>query len=518
MFRLALFVFLLQPLGCFQDAPSDSSDPIPLAKPPTGVLRSSADVQPGYTLFAPLNSGSTWLIDNDGQVVHAWHSETMPGSSVYLLPSGNLLRAERPAIESAIQGGGEGGRIVELTWDGEQVWTYTLCNSQLRLHHDIEPLPNGNVLAIAWKALSRDAAIKLGRSAESLGPEGFWPDAIFELEPIRPEGAKIVWEWHAADHLIQAHSETAPHYGVVSEHPRRINVNIGTPAAERPETPEDRKRRIELERALSALGYTGGNDDDDEDAPDQGAPRMRADWMHTNSVDYDPELDLIAISLRNFDEVWVIDHATTTTQARGSVGGRQGVGGDLVWRYGNPSNYHADESRNRVCFGQHDAQWTRIDGQPVLTIFNNGEGRPGTELFSSVDWIAIPVDENGVVRGLVDGRFEPSQPLRTWTAAERTSLFSGRISGADPLPHGGALVCNGEQGHLFEVSADGRVLWEYLSPFAGNLKRRPNGGDINNRSIHAGRSPRSKNAMFRATRIAPDHPGLAGRELVPKPL
>ncbi len=500
------------------------------------IVRDAGAMAPGYTLYAPLNDGGTYLIDADGNAVHAWTSDTPPGNSVYLLPNGNLLRAERPDCESPMHGGGEGGRLVELDWDGELVWTYELCDDERKLHHDVEPLPNGNVLVIVWTALSREEAIALGRPAEAVGDEGLWPDAVLELKPVRPAGAEVVWEWHAADHLVQDRDPEAPNHGVVADHPRRINVNIGTAAASRPETAEERRERLELEERLRALGYAGG----DDDAADDDGPRPRGDWMHTNSIDYDAELDLIALSLRNFDEVWVIDHSTTTAEARGSTGGKQGVGGDLVWRYGNPANYHAGEASDRVCFGQHDAQWTRAGGAPALTIFNNGAGRPGAEDYSSVDWIRVPTDEDGVVTALVDGRFTQDAPLRSWTATPRTDVYSSHISGADPLPHGGALVCDGDSGRLLEVDAAGAVLWDFTNPIEGTLGRhgragrgpdgppgglfgpgaRPPGerpGDGPPEGRRAG-GPRSPNALFRATRIAPDHPGLEGRELTARPL
>lgn len=523
----------------------------PKATPATGVTIHEADVAPGYTLFAPLNAGSTWLIDANGKGVHSWQRETSPGNSVYLLPNGHLLRTERPDSDSPLSAGGEGGRIVELDWDGAVLWTYELSSDVARLHHDIEPLPNGNVLAIVWTMKSAEEAKRLGRDPASLGDEGLWPDAIFELEPTRPRGARVVWEWHAFDHLVQDLNEDLPGYGVVAEQVRRINVNIGTDAAKRPETAEERTRRLEMEEKLRALGYTGGNDDDDQD---DGGRRGHADWMHTNSIDYDAELDLIAISPRNLGEVWIIDHSTTTEEARGSTGGKQGVGGDLVWRYGNPVNYHAGETSDRVAFGQHDAQWTRVDGKPALSIFNNGEGRPGKDHYSSVDLIVIPTNESGRIAAPTNGRFMPSAPTSIWTAEVPTSMYSGHISGAEPLPTGGFLVCDGESGRLIETAADGSVVWEFISPLQGSLERaprrrsggprgpRPDGpppGDRNGRDgdppprdggdgadgtnaprvvPQQARGPRSPNAIFRASRIAPDHPGLADRKLDPHDL
>ena len=44
----------------------------------------------------PLHNGHTYLIDNNGQMVHTWNSGNYePGRMGYLLPNGHLLRADR---------------------------------------------------------------------------------------------------------------------------------------------------------------------------------------------------------------------------------------------------------------------------------------------------------------------------------------------------------------------------------------------------------------------------------------
>ncbi len=69
---------------------------------------------PGYILFAPLLSTTTYLIDKLRRVVHAWESAHPPGCTVFLLDDGHLRRAERRPDRSIFGAGGEGGRIVEL--------------------------------------------------------------------------------------------------------------------------------------------------------------------------------------------------------------------------------------------------------------------------------------------------------------------------------------------------------------------------------------------------------------------
>ena len=104
------------------------------------------------------------------------------------------------------------------------------------------------------------------------------------------------------DHLIQNIDPTLETtYADPATHPERININ----------------------------GDTSGG----------GASAFCRDMFHTNAVDYNPELDQIILSVPTFNEVWVIDHSTTTQEAAGRTGGRSGKGGDLLYRWGNPQAY-----------------------------------------------------------------------------------------------------------------------------------------------------------------------------------
>ena len=127
-----------------------------------GLFLNEPGALDGYTLFGPLTSGDTYLIDNDGMVVHSWESEYLPGAVTLLLENGHLLRTAKldPDIFTA---GGSGGRIEEYDWDGNLVWEYEYASDQYLAHHDIEVLPNGNVLILAWDRKTRDDAIAAGR-------------------------------------------------------------------------------------------------------------------------------------------------------------------------------------------------------------------------------------------------------------------------------------------------------------------------------------------------------------------
>ena len=41
-----------------------------------------------------------------------------------------------------------------------------------------------------------------GYDPEKADEEGLWPCVLIEIEPSPPNGARVVWEWNAWDHLI----------------------------------------------------------------------------------------------------------------------------------------------------------------------------------------------------------------------------------------------------------------------------------------------------------------------------
>ena len=462
-----------------------------IAERPSGVIVRKPGATPGYVLFTPLLSDTTYLIDAEGLVVHTWKSPYAPQAFVFLRDNGHLLRGAR--MESSVfQGGGAGGRLEEYTWDGELYWSFEFPPDERLTHHDVAILPNGNILAIAWERKTAEEARRAGRRAELVPEQGIWPGMVAELEPTPPEGAKIVWEWHAWDHLIQNQDESLPNYGDPSAHPHRIDINgDGAPPEIDPE---------ELER-LKALGYVS----DDTDTQD-----LSSDFFHTNAVAYHAELDQIALSTPKFNEIWILDHSTTIEEAAGSTGGRWGRGGDLLYRWGNPSTYGRHENTPQQLFAQHDVRWIP-DGYPGagrLTIFNNSvPGAKEGQEHSVVVELAPPVDGDGRYVVPATQPFGPTEPVWSYQAPDATSFYSSFISGAHRLPNGNTFGCEGDDGRFFEVTPEGDIVWEYWSPYSGNVK------------MADGSTPHPVDeftyASFRATKILPDDPALAGRDLSP---
>ena len=116
---------------------------------------------------------------------------------------------------------------------------------------------------------------------------GRLPDKIVEIKPTGLNTGEVVWQWYAWEHKT-----TEP------------NDNVGF--------------------LDESLGGNGG---------------MMSDWNHVNSISYNYELDQILMDLKSFGEFIIIDHSTTTEEAKGSTGGKYGKGGDILYRWGHASNY-----------------------------------------------------------------------------------------------------------------------------------------------------------------------------------
>ena len=524
---LVLAVLLL-PTSALAQRPDRPGRSRPMEEQPRGLQLRAEGACEGYTLFTPLQSTSTYLIDLGGEVVHEWPSEYRPGNAVYLLENGNLLRCCHVTDNPIFRSGGTGGRIQEQAWDGTVLWNYSISDEKGLQHHDIEPLPNGNVLVISYEARTRQEAIDAGRDPRVVDEWGFWPDKIFEVKPIRPDGGEVVWEWRAFDHLVQDFDPDASGHGDVTAHPERIDINADH-RSEPPMDEEVRRRQEEVLKKMRELGYVGDDDGEEEERNRRrrDGRRISSDWLHTNSVDYHAQHDLILLSVHSLSELWVIDHSTTTKEAAGSEGGRFGRGGDLLYRWGNPRNYGAGGSTDQKLFRQHDARWVESEkaGELRVTIFNNGTERPDGR-YSSIDEIVLPFDpEQGFTRE-AGKAFGPDEVTWTYTTGDE-SFFSSFISGAERLPGGNTLICSGAQSRVFEVTGDGEIVWDYYCSFGtersepgGERRGAPDGGPPPPGPPGRDRGPgaggpgrRGPSGLFRAERIAPDYPGLATLEV-----
>lgn len=157
----------------------------------TGLTEYDAErATPGVTIITPLHGRGIYLIDMSGDVLHEWATDMKPGNYAQLLPNGNVLWSGETA-EGPKPGGGSGGLIREMDWDGNILWEYR----DDRQHHDFRRLANGNTLYIGWEEMPAEAAGRMVGAESGTEENGstVWSDFLHEVDP---EG-NVVWEWHA---------------------------------------------------------------------------------------------------------------------------------------------------------------------------------------------------------------------------------------------------------------------------------------------------------------------------------
>jgi hypothetical protein len=382
----------------------------------------------GYVLFPPYTGcDTTYLINRCGKLIHKWPSAYTPGADAYLLPDGSILRAghyPNTIFDSCTCG--TGGIIERIDWSGKVVWHYIISSSSQVQSHDIYPMPNGNILVNVWENMSVSQAVAAGRNPGMLGPRLYSPK-IMEIKPIGTDSAQIVWTWRLWDHLVQDYSSARANYGVVTNHPELVNINY--------------------------VDWTAG-------------PPTVPDWIHLNSVCYNPDLDQVMISAHNFSEIWILDHSTTTATATGHTGGRYHKGGDLLYRWGNPVAYNRGGTKDKKLFQQHDPEWIpfgNYKGQIIL--FNNGGGRPAGMIGTSVDIISPPMDSSGYYTApAADSAYGPRSVSWTYPSVISPTFYSATMGSVQVLSNGNLLIDNADAGNFFEIDSTGNTVWMYVNP------------------------------------------------------
>ena len=433
-----------------------------------GLLINEPGAAIGYTLFALWGDGNrkVYLIDPLGRLAHKWHiDETLPDDGIVhakLLDNGNLLIMAAPML-------------LEIDMRGNIVWQY----DTVRAHHDFLKMPNGNLLLLYVARKSREEAIAAGANPEFVHETGIHYDYLVEVRPSS-SGGEIVWQWSPWDHLIQDFDPSKPNYGAVAEHPELIDLNF------LPET-------LSLHR--------------------QHAP---SDWLHANAIDYNPALDQVMMSPRHYSELWVIDHSATTEEARGGTGGNSGMGGDLLYRWGNPRAYGQGDADDQRLFWQHHTHWIPpgLPGAGNILAFSNGnEFADHLRGYSSVDEIAPPVDGYRYRRAEGEA-YSPDQPAWTYADAE---FYAPYRSGAHRLPNGNTLIADGVSGTIFQATPNGKVVWKYIVPWHYHISLWQNLETPPWLTYGTPDNPQDaiKNDIYRAYQYPPDHPGLQSLGLAP---
>jgi hypothetical protein len=463
----------------------------------------------GYTLFSPFRGKNTYLINMHGNVVHMWpypEGWSVAGSETVekharLLEDGTLLRG---TVDKAGKGNRSGAIYQLIDWEGKVLWQHDEEREGYSPHHDFRMIWNPKLkektlMYVTSRAISHEDAIALGVDPALREDYSSRPDGLVEVDM----DGNVIWEWNVSDHLVQDINPDLPTYGVIAEHPGKMDPNF-------------------------ADGVDG-------------------DWIHINAFDYNEILDQVIISNSVYSEAQVIDHGATFVAGDPdkSVELAASEAGDFIYRWGNPCAYDAGECPSVIDEGQssinghqqvfflHDVQWIRekevtpmageLPGAGNILIFDNGARRLGPTYSSVIEVDPYDGDmQDGKYVAQMDGGYDTlktsgqsghkisQQIVWRFKGALPNSFYSSYISGAQRLPNGNTVINSGGHGHFFEVTPDNEVVWEYINPVGDRTK-----GEYGIYSTMTDAVADHFNAVFRIARYGPDYPGLVGKDLSP---
>jgi len=377
----------------------------------------------GYLLYSPTGSDQTFLIDNCGSKVNEWEfGGSYNYTGTYLLEDASVIKYvynNGPGLNISAFGD---GCIEQRDWDDNLIWNYCGEDDYRGMHSDLHPLPNGNFLAVVQFEHPIAEVLALGINPSDIQGGGFVSEGCIEIMPTGLESGTIVWEWDIFDHMVQDYdSNVTSTYGIIEDRPERYD-----------------------------MGLNGG-------------------FLHFNSIDYNEDLDIIVFSSWQDDEIYMIDHSTSTEEAEGSIGGNFGMGGDLIYRWGRPGNYDTDGPQRLS--GQHNPRFVE-EGPWVgsMSVFNNGYGGlNGTSGSAACIFTPVLDTVNLTFAKNADGAFLPDNFDFAWNGDiwPGDDMSSGIESGVDFLGNGNFVVCEATSGRISEVTSLGEVVWIYQNPFSG---------------------------------------------------
>lgn len=417
----------------------------------------------GFNLIYPHNQPDAFLLDMCGNIVHKWENadSLRPANVIYILENSDVMTTYRPASfdNDAIWAGGGGATIERRTWDNEPIWSFTRNDAEYRLHHDIQPMANGNVLVTAWEQRDSLECIEAGRNPENLTGAGMWSEVVWEIAPNDDGDGEIVWEWAVWDHLIQDFDSTKANYGVIANNIDKIDINFGA------------------------------------------ASNAAADWLHINAIDFDEFSQHIMLSVPTFNEIWVVDYGNTTP-------------GELKWRWGNPMAYDRGDSTDTKLGYQHHTHWldlalsTNSPDYGKVGVFNN-RVQGDTSEYSTVHTLLPIYDEyeNEYFLDNASGTYLPTDFDWTFESPNPNTIYSNIVSSFQRLDNGNSLICSGRYGDTREYTQEGELVWHYKTPFLNQS------GTASPQSQGTVLEP-TQNLTFRASRYPANYPAFEGIDFV----
>jgi hypothetical protein len=387
---------------------------------PTGTtIFDPARTWSGYTLFVLPDTG-TVLVDMNGRTVRRWDVfEGASGGPTRMLPGGHVVGAigRRPPHQESMA-------LAQFDWADKPVWRFDRSEQvadrdgkmvwTARQHHDWqrESLPAGYYSPEASPRLEGERTLILAHrnlSNTAISDRPLEDDYLYEVE----WDGRVTWRWMANEHVDELGFDAAA----------RTAIRTGAPF---------------------------------------NKARGSVDWLHINAATYvGPNRWFDAGDMRFHPSNVIVSSRQANIIA---IVGRDGR---IAWRLG-PDYRETDATRAiGQIVGQHHPHLIPkgLPGAGNLLVFDNGGaagyGPPAP---------GAPAGVNTVGRG--SSRVIELNPVtlaKVWEYSvagnESYRFYSHYVSGAQRLANGNTLITEGADGRVFEVTAAGEIVWEYVSPY-----------------------------------------------------
>jgi hypothetical protein len=374
----------------------------------------------GYTVFITPGDQGAVVVDMNGAAVKQWRGYAGgAGGPARVLPGGYVV-AGGP-VRAPHQ---ESNALIQRDWQGNVVWRFDRTEQvatragatiwSARQHHDWqrEGFAAGYYSPGATPSIEGGATLVLAHRnvvQPKVADRRLEDDYLIEVS----WDGEILWEWLASDHIDE----------------------LGFSAA-----------------ARAAI----------RGAPGFNRARDSFDWLHINSATYVGPNRWHDAGDERFHPANVI-----ISSRQANIVAIVARDGSIVWRMG--PDYRESEALAAIgqVIGQHHPHIVPqgLPGAGNLLVFDNG----GAGGYGS----ANAIGPNGVgILGRGSSRVLEIDPITlepVWSYAmpgrESFKFFSHYISSAQRLENGNTLITEGADGRIFEITRDGEIVWEYVSPY-----------------------------------------------------
>jgi len=403
---------------------------------PTGTtIYKPEKCQNGYTVYATETEGEgTVLIDMNGNVVKQWKEMSNLDHPVKILKGGYIMGAtrEKPEHIGRLWMHPQSTDLSIMDWNGKIVWTLPKAG----MHHDFQ-LP-GNPVGY-WipgmpLELKTDKVLILAHKMvtnKKISDKLLEDDYIVEVD----SKGNILWEYLFSDGFTEM--------GWKEEDKNTIYRNPNFAATRIP-------------------GITGG------------------DWIHINSASYvGPnkwyDQDPVKYSMFHPDNIITDGRQTNTIEIIDRKMKKRVwqigpyYGSDSIWFFGGKQYKNSYKNLGWI-IGQHHAHMIPkgLPGEGNILIYDNG-GRAGYGAPNPVSATGLNNASRDYSRVI---EIDPTTLRIIWEFSgktqgyrEESKFYSHYVSSAQRLPNGNTLITNGAVGQLQEVTAEGEIVWEYISPW-----------------------------------------------------